>query len=101
MASVYSQYSETVASLRKLLLALAAADCRAVALGQVEVSEVQDALGRLQVWGDQSRANLPENARGSLDDLLRGNETLQTVTSGILSQTQEAAALGMIMNNHI
>jgi hypothetical protein len=66
MPSISFLYSKTLHALHRLIFALSGDDRRAVLLGQVEVSELQDKLGRLQVWGDQSRASLPQSREAYL-----------------------------------
>lgn len=95
MESIANRYSASIDAFRQLLFALGADDCRAVHLRQIEAPELMDEFGRLQVWGDQSHANLPERARGSLDDILRHNDTLKRVVQGILDQLRNLLDTGI------
>lgn len=41
---------------------------------------IKDEYGRLRIWGEQTRAVLPEKARYSLDEQLRENEQTRNIT---------------------
>lgn len=94
MESIAHGYFQTVKAFRSLLLTLSGPDCRAVNLGQVEVSALSDDFGRLRTWGDQTRANLQESTRGSLDHALRHNDSMREIAKGILSRLRTSLDLG-------
>lgn len=66
---------------RHLYLSLTRPDCRVV--DQVDVSKVCDNYGRLNVWGSDWGAL--RTGRGSLDDLLRTNESLRSIVLDTIS----------------
>jgi hypothetical protein len=84
--SLSKAFADCLTSYKKLLFALNAEDCGVVRLEQVNVTRILEEFGRVKIWGDQSRANLPPRARGSLDDTLRKDSELQDTVGGILSR---------------
>ena len=74
-----------------LLLALEAESLRSTRLGIMLVPRVKDDLGRLRIWGEQTHAVFPENARRSLDEQLRGDEDTKKIVVRSLRR----------LNNHI
>lgn len=71
---------------KRFLLVLNRENCRVVHLQQLNVPKILEEYGRLKIWGEQTRATLPENARGSLDDTLRNDTGLKEVVFDILRQ---------------
>ncbi|MBE3049595.1 hypothetical protein IMZ48_45295 [Candidatus Bathyarchaeota archaeon] len=65
------------------MLALSEENCRVVHLEQVNVPAILDEYGRAKIWGDQSKADLPARARGSLDDTLRHDDDLKQLVRGV------------------
>ncbi|KAK3360710.1 hypothetical protein B0T25DRAFT_602509 [Lasiosphaeria hispida] len=51
---------------------------------KLDLENVLHEYGRLNIWGDQTKANLPPRARGSLDDTLRHDAKLKNLVLGIL-----------------
>jgi hypothetical protein len=74
-----------------LLLALQTATTRSTHSAAALVPEVKDEFSRLRVWGEQTHAVLPQNARRSLDEQLRGDAETKEIASGTLRR----------LNNHI
>ena len=68
------------------MLALGHEDCRVVRLEQVSFTALLEEYGRAKIWGDQTKADLPPRARGSLDDTLRHDGELEGVVHGILQR---------------
>ena len=77
---------------REFLLALGEGDCRVIHLEQVHLPDILEEYGRARIWGDQTRAELPARARGSLDDTLRHDDELQQLVRGIFMRLE--ATLG-------
>lgn len=55
------------------------------------VPEIKDEFSRLRIWGEQTYAVLPQNARRSLDEQLREDEATKKVVTRCLQR----------LNNHI
>lgn len=83
-SSLSELYLECIQSFGEFLLALSGKDCRVICLEQVRLSELLEAYGRTKVWGDQTKAELPAGARGSLDDTLRHDVELKYLVQAIL-----------------
>jgi hypothetical protein len=81
-------YGRCLGYLRLLAVELAKDTCPAVQRGFVDITHLTDERGRFKLWGEQSRANLPAKARGSLDDTLRGGGDTRALISSILSVFQ-------------
>ncbi|ERS95330.1 hypothetical protein HMPREF1624_08208 [Sporothrix schenckii ATCC 58251] len=64
--------------------AIRAPDCLVCHLGLVRASDVVDEYGRARIWGDDTKACLPEKARGSLDDTLRHDEDMKRLVLEII-----------------
>lgn len=73
-----------IQSFEEFILALSAKDCRVICLEQVHLSKILEEYGRTKVWGDQTKAELPARARGSLDDTLRHDVELKYLVQAIL-----------------
>ncbi|KAI8719837.1 C2H2-type domain-containing protein [Fusarium sp. LHS14.1] len=96
--SLFKSFGECIRLFRSFLLALHDESCRVVRLKQVDVTEISDECGRAKIWGDQMRADLPERARGSLDDALRHDSDIKGLVeaifirlSGLLRQAKSIA----------
>ena len=77
---------------RHLYLSLTRPDCRVA--DQVDVPKVCDNYGRLNVWGFDSGAL--RTGRGSLDDLLRNNESLLSIVLDTISDLTKSIERGML-----
>ncbi len=86
--SIFTSFSDCLRSFRQLFLALSKKSSRVVILQQVKVPDVLDEYGRLKIWGDQTKATLPEKSRGSLDDTLRNESNLKVIVLNILRRLQ-------------
>ncbi|RSL99813.1 hypothetical protein CEP52_009470, partial [Fusarium oligoseptatum] len=75
--SLSKSFNDCIRLFQTFLLALHDENCRVVQLKQVHVTEISDQCGRAKIWGDQMKADLPERARGSLDDTLRRDNDLK------------------------
>ena len=93
-SSLSASFSQCLASYKRFLLALSKENCRAVHLQQVNLPEILEEYGRLKIWGDQTKATLPEKARGSLDDILRNDASLKDVVFDILCRLRAQLELG-------
>lgn len=82
--SLAELYSRCLKSFDLFLMNLGTDSCRPVQLGYINSSQVSAEYGRLSIWGEQSRANLPARARGSLDDVLRRDEEVKGLVRAIL-----------------
>jgi hypothetical protein len=58
------------------------------------VGKALEEYGRFQIWGEQTRAALPERTRRSLDDTLRSDESLKDAVSSILDQLSRLLSMG-------
>ena len=61
---------------------------------QVDASKVFDNYGRLNVWGSDSGAL--RTGRGSLDDLLRSNESLRSLVLDTISDLTKSIERGRL-----
>ena len=92
--AISETYLDCIQLCRRLLYSLGDQSCRVIHLKQVSLERVLDEYGRLQVWGEQARAVLPQYARGSLDDILRNDHNLKEVVNGMLSQLHRCLLAG-------
>ncbi|KAK0711815.1 hypothetical protein B0H67DRAFT_669412 [Lasiosphaeris hirsuta] len=83
-STVSELFLQCIDSFSAVLVALSARDCLAIRLGQVSNESFLEQFNKLRVWGDQTSATLPAQARGSLDDTLRHDSELKDVVLGIL-----------------
>ncbi|KAI8632051.1 hypothetical protein F5Y19DRAFT_422956 [Xylariaceae sp. FL1651] len=79
-------YSECIDLFAKFVLALSEPDCDVVSRDEVRLPQIFEEYGRTKIWGDQSKADLPAGARGSLDDILRRDNDLRLLVRGILQR---------------
>ncbi|KAJ5716894.1 hypothetical protein N7488_002540 [Penicillium malachiteum] len=86
IGSLSSAYRHSIQLYGKFLLALDRKDhdFTAISLNQTDVAQVIEGYGRAKIWGNQTKVDLPERARGSLDDILRYDDELKNLVRGIL-----------------
>lgn len=84
--AVSESYLNCVRSFTEFLLALSEEHCAIIYLGQVQLLDVSEEYGRIKIWGDQVKADLPLRARGSLDDVLRHDVDLKSLVHSILTR---------------
>lgn len=94
--SLSELYQECIQSFGEFLLVLSEKDCRVIHLKQVHLSEIMEEYGRTKVWGDQTKADLPERARGSLDDTLRHDVELKYLVHAILMRLKALLGQGKL-----
>ncbi|KAK2877137.1 hypothetical protein FQN49_001381 [Arthroderma sp. PD_2] len=83
--SLSPAYAECIQSFTRLILSLSEEHCRVIRLKQVHLPQLLEEYGRTKIWGDQTKAELPSTARGSLDDTLRHDTELRCLTkAGIM-----------------
>lgn len=82
--SISNTYTQCIQSLGIFVQALRDPDCLVCCRGLVHVADIVDEYGRAKIWGDQTKACLPEKARGSLDDTLRHDTDLKSQVQEIL-----------------
>jgi hypothetical protein len=92
--SLAVSYSKCLGLYQHLLRLLGTKSCLVVHLEQVNVGKALEEYGRFQIWGEQTRAALPERTRRSLDDVLRNDESLKDAVSSILGQLSRLLSLG-------
>lgn len=92
-----SLYQHCLRQFRLLINTSERVPCPAVQLGFVNVSNLLDEYGRFKLWGEQARANLPAEARGSLDDTIRDRSDTKALVSSILSVLQVLLKQGMFL----
>jgi hypothetical protein len=80
-ASLHQLYQKCVETFAKFILTSGSG-----VSDHADLPGMVESYGRTKIWGDQSRAILPENARGSLDDTLRRNADLFKLTGRILGR---------------
>lgn len=81
-----TSYSRCLELYKRLITLLGKKSCRIVRLEQVNVGRILEEYGRFQIWGEQTRAALPERTRGSLDDAIRNDDGLKGAVDSILMQ---------------
>lgn len=84
--SLSEWFGNCMQTFREFLLALGDDNCHSILLKQVDISEVLGEYGRAKIWGEQSKADLPARARGSLDDVLRHDDNLRQLVQGIFAR---------------
>ncbi|ORY08199.1 hypothetical protein BCR34DRAFT_590047 [Clohesyomyces aquaticus] len=72
--SISGHYEQCLTLFRKLLAAL---------------NDKTKGYGRLRTWGEETRAALPKDSRGSLDDTLRGEASLKETSCRILARLNQ------------
>ncbi|KAG9513523.1 hypothetical protein KCV07_g8721, partial [Aureobasidium melanogenum] len=89
--SIYHLYGSCLTSYGLLLLSLETDSLCSTHLTTSLVPTVKDEFSRLRIWGEQTYAVLPQNARRSLDERLREDEDTKEVVIRCLRR----------LNNHI
>ncbi|KAI4763352.1 hypothetical protein E4T52_08029 [Aureobasidium sp. EXF-3400] len=84
-------FKSSLRSYGTLLLALQRETLRSTHLTTSLVPELKDEFSRLRIWGEQTYAVLPRNARRSLDEQLREDEDTKQIVIRSLQR----------LNNHI
>ncbi|KAJ5519017.1 Tetratricopeptide-like helical [Penicillium expansum] len=92
--SLSGLYLDCIQLFGEFLLALSEKDCRVICLEQVYLPKILEEYGRTKVWGDQTKANLPARARGSLDDTLRHDTELKHLVQAILMRLRALLSQG-------
>ena len=90
--SIAHAFSKCVKLYRHLYFSLAGSDPRVA--DQVDVAKVYDNYGRLNVWGSDSGA--VRIGRGSLDDVLRTNKSLQSIVLDTISDLTNSIERGKL-----
>lgn len=93
-SALATSYSRCLESYQRLLDLIGKKSCRIVRLEQVNVGRILEEYGRLRIWGEQTRAALPEKTRGSLDDAMRNDESLRSNINSILTQLSRHLSRG-------
>jgi len=78
-----------------LYRALEEDDCEPVKLEHVDLEKARGEFGRLRLWGIQSKAALPAQARGSLDDTLRRDQAITDKVADMFRLLMDELDLGM------
>jgi len=86
-------YIECLEQFRTLFMLIDRESQRA-AVGLEDINLALEEYGRLQTWGEETRAALPANARGSLDDTLRKDNALKDAAIGTLIRLQRQVQIG-------
>lgn len=82
--SLSESFAECIQLFGKFLLVLGEKDCRVIHLKHIRLPGLLEEYGRVKIWGDQTKADLPAMARGSLDDILRHDNELKDLVHAIL-----------------
>lgn len=97
--SIYGLFARCFDSFGTLVIALSKDGCRVVHLEQVRPAQLFEEYGRLKIWGVQARADMPSQARGSLDDTLRRDDELRDLVQGILQRLDAVLGRGKPANS--
>jgi len=84
--TLFAAFTHDISAFGKLCVALGQDLCLASRLGHVDPMSVSNEYGRLKIWGDEAKADLPALAKGSLDDTLRHDCELLDLVLGILDR---------------
>ena len=90
--SIALAFSECLKLYRHLCFSVTDSNSRVA--DQVDVTKVYDNYGRLNVWGSDSGAL--RSGRGSLDDLLRTNESLRSIVLDTISDLKKSIERGRL-----
>lgn len=82
--SISSTYTQCIHAFGIFVQAIREPDCLVRCRGIIHITDIVDEYGRVRIWGDQAKACLPANARGSLDDTLRHDTELKGQVQEIL-----------------
>jgi hypothetical protein len=85
---ISTSFDGCLRSFRQFILHLGRENCRPIRLKQLVLPTVLDIYGQFRIWGDQTKANWPADARGSLDLALRNNKGTKDVVLNILRRLQ-------------
>jgi hypothetical protein len=96
--SLSESYLDCIQSFRSFLLALSEENCLVIRLGQVHLSDILEEYGRIKIWGNQTKADIPPRARGSLDDTLRHDNELKILVQAILVRLKALLGQGKSYN---
>ena len=91
-SSIAAKFSDCLGSYRQLYFLLMSHDLQG--LEHIDLVELSDNYGRLNVWGADSGAL--RIGRGSLDDILRTNENLRSIILDLLGDLREAIGRGTL-----
>lgn len=94
--SISGLFAECLNSFGSLIIALSNEKCRVVHLDQIRPVHMFEEYGRFKIWGDQTKAELPSSARGSLDDTLRRDAELKDLVQGILKRLRAVLSRGKL-----
>ncbi|KAI1174913.1 hypothetical protein F4777DRAFT_598900 [Nemania sp. FL0916] len=83
-SSLAGLYLECIDAFEKLILALSEPGCGVIYRDEIQLAPVFEEYGKTKIWGDQSKADLPAGARGSLDDTLGLDGKIEPLVRGIL-----------------
>ena len=90
--SIAAKFSDCLGSYRQLYFLLTSRNVRGPQ--DIDLTELSDNYGRLNVWGADSGAL--RTGRGSLDDILRTFENLQSIILDLLGDLLEAIGRGTL-----
>ncbi|KAF2126777.1 hypothetical protein P153DRAFT_433293 [Dothidotthia symphoricarpi CBS 119687] len=90
-------YIGCMQSFRDLLQVIIAKDSSADDTQEVRLHELQEEYGRLQIWGNQSGADLSPGAQESLENKLRHDEELNELSRSILQRMNDLLSQGMYL----
>ncbi|KAI0538723.1 hypothetical protein GGR58DRAFT_467145 [Xylaria digitata] len=88
ITSLAQLYFGCINSFSKFILALSEPDCDVICRDEAQLPQIFEEYGRTKIWGDQNKADLPDRARGSLDDILRHDNDLKSLVCGILQRLE-------------
>ncbi|TAQ89813.1 hypothetical protein B7494_g1858 [Chlorociboria aeruginascens] len=88
LPDISRSYTECLELYRHFLKLLSREPRRVVRPEEVDVTKALEEYGKLRTWGEETRAALPADARGSLDDVLRKDATLKDAAIRILTKLQ-------------
>lgn len=93
--SLSQLFQECLRRYSQLCLALGQDGCEVVKLEHIDLEKARGEFGRLRLWGSQSKAALPAQARGSLDDALRHDQTIADKVADMFRLLMDQLDLGM------
>jgi hypothetical protein len=84
-----------------LLVALQMENLHSTLRASSLIPEVKDEFSRLRIWGEQTYAVLPQNARRSLDEQLREDEDTKRIVTGSLRRLNNQIARGWVRSQDV